>query len=104
MMDNKEIESLMKIMAFDASKSYVTWKEVKLRMLVCETHRKPYIWGFAQKQGRERRCKGEAQGVLPSYFMQRKWINQNPCVVSFFKYGTSELQASLKKIENRGLG
>lgn len=34
MMDNKEIESLMKIMAFDASKSYVTWKEVNLRMLV----------------------------------------------------------------------
>ena len=42
MMDNKEIESLMKIMAFDASKSYVTWKEVKLRIAgVFETHRNP---------------------------------------------------------------
>ena len=84
MMDNKEIESLMKIMAFDASKRYVTWKEVKLRMLVCETHRKPYIWGFAKKncsckhifradrilehdieaskmQGRERGGKGESK-------------------------------------------
>ena len=50
MMDNKEIESLMKIMAFDASKSYVTWKEVNLRMLVFSRPIEIPLYGdFAKK-------------------------------------------------------